>query len=145
MTNQELQTILRSAPEMTVKGRLRVMARCMGAWPVLGRFVRMLIAVIRLPEERMQYQRQLAEQTHQLKAQADALVLVHERLARYEFFVSSQIPRLASSLAELRQTQGIKEIMGAASALPASSTAAAPCPLPSKLHTANEVKDTLTI
>lgn len=88
-----------------MKGQLRGLARRMSTWPVLGRWVRIGIAVIRLPEERLMVQQQLAEQAQRLRVEAAALAAAKERLSRHEVFIATQIPKLARSLAEMNQAQ----------------------------------------
>jgi FkbM family methyltransferase len=88
-----------------MKGQLRGLARRMSTWPVLGRWVRIGIAVIRLPEERLMVQQQLADQAQRLRVEAAALAAAKERLSRHEVFIATQIPKLARSLAEMNQAQ----------------------------------------
>lgn len=90
-----------------MKAKLRVSAVRMSTWPVIGRFVRIAIAVIRLPDERVQFRQLIVEQSLRLQNEVNALAAANERLARHEFFIASQLPRLAQKMAELNQAHQV--------------------------------------
>jgi hypothetical protein len=86
-----------------MKNNLRRLIRAFSRLPILGRFIRILIAIIRLPEERIQFKQHMAEHAMRMQREEDALRTMNERLARHEMFITSQIPRLAQKVAELHQ------------------------------------------
>lgn len=88
-----------------MKKPLKLVVRQISTWPVVGRFVRIIIAIIRLPEERIRFQQQVTEHAIRMKNAEDAMVVTNARLVRYETFISSQIPRLAQKVAELYQSK----------------------------------------
>lgn len=88
-----------------MKAKIRLFARQISTWPVVGRFIRIIIAVIRLPEERIQLRQFMEEHNTRLLNQENATVTIKERLNRQEVFISSQIPRLAKKVAELHHSR----------------------------------------
>ncbi len=96
-----------------MKSKLRTLARKMSTWPVIGRFARIIVAVIRLPEERAEFRKLIAEQAVNLQKMADQyskiqseqidLSPINEQLAKHQIFITSQVPRLAQKMAELNR------------------------------------------
>jgi hypothetical protein len=71
---------------------------------VIGRFIRIIIAVIRLPEERIQFRQHMAEHRVRMQNEESALAATNARLARHEQFLTMQVPRLAQKVAEARRS-----------------------------------------
>jgi hypothetical protein len=88
-----------------MKAKIRLFARRISTWPVVGRFIRIIIAVIRLPEERIQLRQFIEENNTRLRNEENAILSIKERLNRQEVFISSQIPRLAEKVAELHHSR----------------------------------------
>lgn len=86
-----------------MKNNLRRLMRAFSGLPIIGRFIRIVIAIIRLPEERIQFKQHMAEHTLRMQREEEALRAATDRLDRHEAFITSQIPRLAQKVAELHQ------------------------------------------
>ena len=86
---------------MPIKHILRSLARKLSTWPMIGRLVRITIAVIRLPEERVLLKQMILEQSLRLQKQADDLAAIGEKLSRHEIFITSQVPRFAQKITEI--------------------------------------------
>ncbi len=111
-----------------MKTQLRKIARVLSTWPVLGRFIRIGIAVIRLPEERIQLQNQLDQlnwlyqgnlntqekisnlQNCTINTLQEKISRQQELIDRHSTFIAQQLPRLARSLAELNQKENKKQL-----------------------------------
>jgi hypothetical protein len=85
-----------------MKIKIRALGRRISNWPVLGRFIRIIIAVIRLPEERIQFRQYMAEHTVRMQNEEAALSATNARLARHEQFINAQVPRLAETVAKMK-------------------------------------------
>ncbi len=88
-----------------MKNNLRRLMRSISELPIVGRSIRITIAVIRLPEERIQFKQHMAEHAIRMQREEDSLRAMNERMVRQEVFIYSQIPRLAQKVAELHQPQ----------------------------------------
>ncbi len=84
-----------------MKNKLRRLMNVLTALPIAGRFLRIVIAIIRLPEERIQFKQHMTEHIIRMQRQEDALCAATERLAQHDAFIGTQIPRLAQKVAEL--------------------------------------------
>jgi hypothetical protein len=84
-----------------MKKYLKLLVRQIRNWPILGRFVRIIIALIRLPEERIQFQQHMVEHAVRMQNAEATMAATNARLNRHEIFIASQIPRLAQKVAEL--------------------------------------------
>ncbi|MCM0752539.1 hypothetical protein DEA98_19340 [Brucella pseudogrignonensis] len=60
-----------------IKTRIRKAARAMADWPVVGRFIRIGVAVIRLPEVRDSY-------SDRMDMNKQMLMHLHEKLEHFE-------------------------------------------------------------
>jgi hypothetical protein len=88
-----------------MKTKIRLLTRQISTWPLIGRIIRIIIAVIRLPEERIQLRQFMEEHNTRLQNEENATVSIKERLNRQEVFISSQIPRLAEKVSELHHSR----------------------------------------
>jgi histidinol-phosphate/aromatic aminotransferase/cobyric acid decarboxylase-like protein len=84
-----------------MKSKLKELVRNTSSWPISGRFIRIIVAVVRLPEERIQFRQHMAEHTTRMQNEENALAAANERLTRHEHFISVQMPRLAQKVAEV--------------------------------------------
>lgn len=93
-----------------MKNLLSKTARTMGGWPLLGRLVRIAVALIRLPDWREHALLSHHAQQHQQAALADALAELRQRQHAVEH---GQLPALRQALAlsrqELEQQQALVE------------------------------------
>ncbi|NKX16980.1 hypothetical protein HGG75_21895 [Ochrobactrum pseudogrignonense] len=81
-----------------IKTRIRKAARAMADWPVVGRFIRIGVAVIRLPEVRDSY-------SDRMDMNKQMLMHLHEKRA----FRKGQIPQLLEVVADINQRQGTSD------------------------------------
>jgi hypothetical protein len=86
-----------------MKIKIRALGRRISNWPVIGRFIRIIIAVIRLPEERIQFHQHMAEHRVRMQNEEAALAAANARLARHEQFINAQVPRLAETIAKMNR------------------------------------------
>jgi predicted SAM-dependent methyltransferase len=93
-----------------MKAQLRKIARMMAGWPLIGRFVRIGVAVIRLPEFRAAYldlnHRQHVFETEQLPA---LLQTVSDLNHRQHVFETEQLPTLLQTVSDLNHRQHVFE------------------------------------
>jgi FkbM family methyltransferase len=90
--------------DKVMKIKIRALGRRISSWPVIGGFIRIIIAVIRLPEERIQFRQHMAEHRVRMQNEESALAATNARLARHEQFLTMQVPRLAQKVAEARRS-----------------------------------------
>jgi hypothetical protein len=88
---------------------LKIVVRKVNAWPVVGKFIRIGVAVIRLPEERIQFRQHMVEHAVRMQNEEAALAAANARLARHEQFLTTQVPRLAHIVAEARRSHPSEE------------------------------------
>jgi FkbM family methyltransferase len=94
-------TVVDKNENETMKSKLKELVRNTSSWPISGRFIRIIVAVVRLPEERIQFRQHMAEHTTRMQNEENALAAANERLTRHEHFISVQMPRLAQKVAEV--------------------------------------------
>lgn len=82
-----------------IKKSIRKIARAMANWPVIGRLIRIGVAVIRLPEMRDTY-------SDGLKVNKEILTHLQEKI---EHFEKHQIPQLLDVIADINQRQATSD------------------------------------
>lgn len=82
----------------SVKQALKKAARVMAGWPMIGRLVRIAVAVVRLPE--------LQSRLKELESAVGSLQAEHRELHRRQHaFETQQLPTLLRTLSELNHRQ----------------------------------------
>jgi len=93
-----------------MKAHIRKTARMMAKWPFIGRFVRIAVAVIRLPEFRAEYldlsHRQHVVETEKLPTLRHTLSEINHRQHILE---TEKLPTLMHALSEINHRQHILE------------------------------------
>ena len=88
------------------EAQLRKIARTMAGWPIIGRLVRIVVALVRLPEFKAifldYHYRQHAFETHQLPA---LLQTISEANQRQQVFETQHLPALLQSISDLNHRQ----------------------------------------
>jgi len=89
-----------------IEAQLRKIARTMAGWPIIGRLVRIVVALVRLPEFKAifldYHYRQHAFETHQLPA---LLQTISEANQRQQVFETQHLPALLQSISDLNHRQ----------------------------------------
>jgi len=101
--NHPIKIFQDSERSKVMKTKIRALGPYISELPVIGRFFRIVIAIIRLPEERIQFRQHMAEHTVRMHNEENALAATNARLVRHEHFLTTQVPRLAQKVAEINR------------------------------------------